>query len=171
MADNFVNPFPGAALPSGFDLDALSKIAKPGLTPDGIGGGSGGVGASGTTVDIDVTIPNDPNLVPVFLDPAQIISLLNSFKPWKRQIKMLPFTVGIVPVTLLPVDDTRTYFMIVNTGGANTIFVGFDVLPNAGNSLPLFINGGSYEPLIVPSNAVSVVGAGAGSTGILLYAN
>ena len=166
MVDD-VSRYLGQALPDGFDLDAQSRIAKSGVSTDGTQPETG-VSASGSTVNVEV-IPAE-GWAGVFLDPVQYAQMLNSFKPWKRTLKMIPFITGAVPVQLLPVDDQRSYFFIVNTGGANTIFVGFDVVPNAGNSLPLFINGGNYEPLVVPSNAVSVVSPAGASTGILIYA-
>ncbi len=84
---------------------------------------------------------------------------------------MKPFTVGLVPASVLAMDMDRTYFMIVNTSGANRLFIGFDSEPTTTSGLPLEINLGAYEPDVVPVNEIYALGAGAGTTGVILYAS
>lgn len=154
---------PGAPLDNAVDLRAKSTIVTPGQSGETI------QTAGGSNLPADFQIALDT--AKVFLDPEQYIALLNSFKPWRRRLRMKQVTFGIDPIELLPVDETRTYFMYVNTSGTNVTFMGFDIQPIVGGGLPIGINNGSYEPLVVPTNQIFVVGAGAGTTGIALYAN
>ncbi len=96
---------------------------------------------------------------------------MNSFKPWRRRLRFKQVLIGTDPIELLPVDETRTYFMFVNTSAANVIWLGFDFAPAAGNGLPIGINNGSYEPLIIPSNQIFAIAGGAATPGIVIYAN
>ena len=81
-----------------------------------------------------------------------------------------PFTIGAAAIQLIPQQLERFYFFIANNSAANRIFVGFDYEPNVNNGVLLEVNLGFYEPWIVPTNAIFVAAAGAGTQGIAIVA-
>lgn len=82
-----------------------------------------------------------------------------------------PFSVGAGnPVGSIRPEEHRSYLLIQNTHATQILYIGFGYVPNAGNGLVLG-PGGFYEPLWVPQNEIWIVGSGAGTTGLLLYAN
>jgi hypothetical protein len=105
----------------------------------------------------------------VALTPEQLQALLEGM--FRRvNLVQFPFAVGTTAVEILPTQLTRKYLLIVNTHSTNQLFLGFDTVPTALNGLPLSANFGAYEPLMIPTNAIQVVGSGAGTTGFCVYA-
>ena len=88
----------------------------------------------------------------------------------KRQANFLvqTFNIGATPF-LIREREKRLYFLIQSTASINSIFVGFDFVPSAGNGI-LLIAGAVFEPIQVPTNDIWVVGAGANTTGVIIYA-
>ena len=101
-------------------------------------------------------------------------SVLNEFAtsaPFvKRQANFLvqSFNIGVTPF-LIREREKRLYFLIQSTAAINSIFLGFDFVPSAGNGI-LLIAGAVFEPIQVPTNDIWVVGAGANTTGVIIYA-
>lgn len=79
------------------------------------------------------------------------------------------FTVGVAAITLRP-EEIRRYFFIQNTSAVNALFLGLGFTPTAVQCVNIPA-GGFYEPLWVPQNEIVVLGAGAGTTGAIVYAN
>lgn len=82
-----------------------------------------------------------------------------------------PFVATAQSQTLLErPTGKRVYLYIINTDPTNNLFVGFD--QNATNQMtPIAANLGFFEWLhVVPQNVISVVSAGAGSTGVVIFA-
>lgn len=91
-------------------------------------------------------------------------------KKLRGKVIQIPFTAQVAAIQLRPEELERFYMFIVNFDAANRIFVGFDTIPNATNGVPLAANFGFYEPWIVPTNAILVVGSAANVTGMLIIA-
>jgi hypothetical protein len=79
------------------------------------------------------------------------------------------FSIGAAPVVARPEEDRR-YLFINNTHNAQNVFVGFGYAPSAVTGLRL-LAGGFFEPLWVPQNEIQLLGSGAATTGIIVYAN
>jgi hypothetical protein len=165
----------GLPNPSYADIIAESRHRNMPVPVDSSGvplPGYTGVGGGYTQGDIELMYTQvPPGSQLVYLDPVQFATLLDAIKPWQASLRIKPFTVGVTPIEVLPQDDQRTYLLIVNTSAANRMFIGFDNSPVSSTGLPLEINLGGYEPDVVPTNAIYAFGAGAGTTGICIYAN
>lgn len=80
-----------------------------------------------------------------------------------------PFSVGAAATVIRP-DESRRYFFIMNTHAAQGLFIGFGFAPTAATGVPLAA-GIAYEPLKVPQNEIQLLGTGAATTGVIVYAN
>jgi hypothetical protein len=90
----------------------------------------------------------------------------------RRQVMMLPLVVtcnNINAVALLPLQEDRTYLIVINPSAVATLFLGVDFQPTTGSGIPLLPNGGFYEPICVPGNDIWVLSSVASSVVLSLY--
>lgn len=115
------------------------------------------------------------------IDPATLQTIRSWIDPWQLQqllaanykpgsLIQIPFTVGAAAQMLIPKQEGRSYLFVLNTSGVNRLFLGFGFAPTVVTGVPLEINLGFYEPNVVPNQEIWALGAGAGTTGILIYA-
>lgn len=88
----------------------------------------------------------------------------------KVSIVQVPFNIGAAPVVIRPAEPRR-YFFILNTSAANNLFLAFDAAPTGAVNDFVIPAGGAFEPLKVPQNEIQILGAGANTRGMILYAN
>jgi len=99
---------------------------------------------------------------------AQIAREIGDRLAQRVNIQPRPFSVGTAATRIL-VAEYRTYIFIQNTHPTQFLYVGIGYEPN--NTIGMTIGpNGYYEPLRVPQNEIWLLGSGAGTTGILLYA-
>ena len=106
----------------------------------------------------------------IMADPGLLDRLNNQLPRRAGRFMPTPFTVGVAAQLLIPEQPGRFYLFILNTSGANRLFVGFDYEPTATNGVTLEVNLGFYEPWIIPTNTIFIAGAGAGTTGLAIVA-
>lgn len=157
--DRLGRPVPGA-------LDLRARRIPPGsaASPERYSGASQqpGAGPGGPAPDLEA--------LRMMLSDAQFNALLKNIRHQGHLI-MKPIVVGTTAINLLPQQQGRYYLLIVNTSAANRMFIGVDFIPSANLGLPLEIDFGFWEPLVVPDNEINVIGAGANTTGVCLYAS
>lgn len=144
----------------------LSPIDLIGRSPDNI------PGAGSVPVNPDPGFDSPAFAGAVSLVTEQLQRILRS--NWKYgKVLQKAFTVGTNAETLLPEDQSRRYLFILNISTVNQLWIGFDVEPNpaAFIGLPLAINFGFYEPLMVPTNQIYIAGGAAGTNGICIYSS
>lgn len=114
------------------------------------------------------TAPDSVEKLP-FFERSVLNSLAESPRFVKRQGNFLvqSFSIGTVPF-LIREREKRLYFLIQSTAAVNSIFLGFDFIPSLGNGV-LLVAGAIYEPIQVPTNDIWIVGAGANTTGLIIY--
>jgi hypothetical protein len=104
-----------------------------------------------------------------WIDPEQFQQIVAAnYKP--GSLIQIPFTVGAAAQMLIPKQEGRKYLFVLNTSAVNRIFLGFGFAPSAVTGVVLEINLGFYEPNVVPNQEIWALGAGAGTTGVLIYA-
>lgn len=115
--------------------------------------------------------PATLQIIRSYMDPDQFDILIRA--QYKQgSLITVPFSVGAIapaPLQLLPKQENRNYLFILNTSAANRLFIGFGYAPNANTGIIIELNLGFYEPNVVPNQEIWALGAGAGTTGILIY--
>lgn len=108
-----------------------------------------------------------------YLTQDQLEALLTAV--WKRGNLIVQTFVAsnAGPIVLRP-QEKRYYFFIQNQSAVNQLSVNFGraagplgIVPVDG--IVVAPNFGFYEPLMVPQDAISVMAAGAGTAGVLIY--
>lgn len=149
-------------VPPAFDLRARR-------IPAGVGGPGQVYSGSNLQPPIDAEQQAALDAILTELTEQQIQRLLKAIER-RGHLIMKPIVVGTAAINLLPQQSGRTYLLIINTSGVNNLFLGLDVMPQTTFGIPIAINFGFWEPLVVPDNEINVVGAGAGTTGVCVYA-
>lgn len=135
-------------------------------------------GPGSAAVDLRATIaerdrPRPPAYVPQTIEEifefiqARLTHLQRDFN---RRVSFfaIPITVGVAPIVLRP-EENRQYLFIQNTHATQILYIGFSYTPDAANGMQIGPQG-FYEPYWVPQNEISILGSGANTTGVLLYA-
>ena len=157
----------------------MSRATPPALDlrahriPAGQGSSSPGQIYSGPGLQPDIPPADQATLLEEMrtrLNDAQFALLLKAIRKQGHMI-MKPIVVGVTAINLLPQQEGRYYLLLINTSGVNRMFVGLDVQPQANLGIPLEINFGFWEPWVVPDNEINILAAGAGTTGVCVYAS
>lgn len=87
----------------------------------------------------------------------------------------VPLSIGLASVRVLlkPASGARrVYLFISNTHGAQNLFIAFGQDSSATIGVPIPFGNGSFEwNNVIPQDDVFLIANGAGTTGVLLYAN
>lgn len=93
------------------------------------------------------------------------VLLPNMFGP--VMLSNRPFVIGPDSIELSGENKNRRYLLIQNNS-ASDFYVSFGVESSANRSIIIKANGGYYEPIRVPTNAIYINAASSGAAGILV---
>lgn len=112
-------------------------------------------------------VPQTPAEIFAFIR-ARLDQLENDFN---RRVKFfaVPFSIGTAIQTLRP-EEPRQYLFIQNTHATQILYLGFGYAPTLTTGMQIGPQG-FYEPYWTPQNDIQVLGSGANTTGLLLYAS
>lgn len=113
-----------------------------------------------------IYVPETPE--EIFLFIRDRLDMLQ--KDFNRRVRFLsvPFTAGTASAVLRP-EEPRSYLFVQNTHATQILYVGFGFVPTTTTGMQIGPQG-FYEPYFIPDNDIQILGSGAGTTGILLYA-
>ena len=150
----------------------LSRRLNPNLPPEAEQAAAGPV-AVGAPADLDAPELDPRNLNPAFFHAPPAVPVRNELL--YGNFTNLPIIIGVASVRVLdkpPSGSRRTYLLIINTSGANQLFVAFGGDASALNGVPLAANFGFIEfNSTIPQDNIFVIGSAAGSTGVIIYCN
>lgn len=91
------------------------------------------------------------------------------------RFQAIPFSIGTASQKVLlapPPDTRRVYLLIVNTSALNLLYVSFGQDATTVVGVPVMLNFGFWEfEMTVPQDDIYIVGAGAATTGVVVYSN